>query len=248
VDNTQQPLPFVWKSAEFGYDGNGVKIVRTVRVLQSLPNQECIAEALIPFKHELAVIVARNPSGQTAVYPVVEMEFHPEANQVEYVICPARISEETAQKATAVARAASEKLGHIGLLAVEMFETQTGEILINEVAPRVHNSGHYSIEAAICSQFENHLRAILDLPLGSTQSLASAVMVNLVGEAGHSGNVVYQNMNQILNMPGVSPHIYGKKQTRPMRKMGHVTIVHPDLSEARSLAASVKNTIKVISE
>ncbi len=248
VENAQQPLPFVWKSAEFGYDGNGVKIVRTAQDLQSLPNQECIAEQLIPFKHELAVIVARNPSGQTAVYPVVEMEFHPEANQVEYVICPARISEETARKATQVALAASEKFGHIGLLAVEMFETQTGEILINEVAPRVHNSGHYSIEAAICSQFENHLRAILDLPLGSTESLASAVMVNLVGEPGHSGNVVYQNMHKILNMPGVSPHIYGKKQTRPMRKMGHVTIVHPDISKARSVAASVKNTIKVISE
>src|SRR5690606_34151780 len=114
VENAQQPLPFVWKSAEFGYDGNGVKIVRTVQDLQSLPNQECIAEALIPFKHELAVIVARNPSGQTAVYPVVEMEFHPEANQVEYVICPARISAESAQKATEVALAASEKLGHIG--------------------------------------------------------------------------------------------------------------------------------------
>lgn len=248
LQNQQLQLPFVWKSAEFGYDGNGVKMVRSAQDLASLPNQECIAEALIPFKHELAVIVARNPSGQTAVYPVVEMEFHPEANQVEYVICPARIGPETAKKATEVALAASEKLGHIGLLAVEMFETQTGDILINEVAPRVHNSGHYSIEAAMCSQFENHLRAILNLPLGSTQSLASAVMVNLVGEAGHSGNVVYQNMNKILDMHGVSPHIYGKKQTRPMRKMGHVTIVHPDISKARTLAAEVKNTIKVISE
>lgn len=248
IETAQQPLPFVWKSAEFGYDGNGVKIVRTAQDVASLPNQECIAEALIPFKHELAVIVARNPSGQTAIYPVVEMEFHPEANQVEYVICPARISEETARKATEVALTASEKLNHIGLLAVEMFETQTGEILINEMAPRVHNSGHYSIEAAICSQFENHLRAILDLPLGSTESLASAVMVNLVGEAGHSGNVVYQNMDKILEMPGVSPHIYGKKQTRPMRKMGHVTIVHPNIDQARALAASVKSTIKVISE
>ena len=161
-------MPFVWKCAQFGYDGNGVKIVRSIDDIESLPNVECIAEQMVSFKNELAVIVARSASGEVKTYPVVEMEFHPEANQVEYVICPARIDDSVAQKATAIALKVSSAFNHIGLLAVEMFQTYDNEILVNEVAPRPHNSGHYSIEASYTSQFENHLRAILDLPLGNT--------------------------------------------------------------------------------
>jgi 5-(carboxyamino)imidazole ribonucleotide synthase len=240
--------PFVWKSAQFGYDGTGVKIVKNENDLNSLPDNESITEALIPFKNELAVIVARNKNGEIKTYPVVEMEFHPEANQVEYVICPARISEEVAAKAIKVALQVAEAFSHIGLLAVELFQTEDDEILVNEVAPRTHNSGHYSIEASYTNQFEQHLRSILNLPLGNTDSKVAGIMVNLVGEEGFSGDVIYQNIEKILEMKGVTPHIYGKKQTRPFRKMGHVTIVNNNLTEARKIAEEVKNTIRVISQ
>src|SRR5690554_539445 len=248
IVNHQSSIPFVWKSTEFGYDGNGVKVIRKIEDLEVLPKGECIAEQLVDFKNELAVIVARNPSGEIKTYPVVEMEFHPEANQVEYVICPARIDDSVAQKARDLALKVSEKFQHVGLLAVEMFQTQDDEILINEVAPRPHNSGHYSIEASYTSQFEQHLRAILDLPLGNTDSKVAGVMVNLVGAEGFSGDVVYENIEQILQLDGVIPHIYGKKQTRPFRKMGHVTITNPDVQKAREIAEEVKNMIRVVSQ
>lgn len=240
-------FPFVWKSARFGYDGNGVKVVRSLADLQQLPQGQCLAEMMIPFKNELAVIVVRSPKGEMKTYPVVEMEFHPEANQVEYVICPARIPDEIAQKAQAVALQVADAFNSVGLLAVEMFQTQNDEILVNEVAPRPHNSGHYSIEASYTNQFEQHLRAILNLPLGATESKVAGVMVNLVGEEGFQGDVVYENIEQIMAMQGVTPHIYGKRQTRPFRKMGHVTIVNPNLSKAREIAQEVKQTIRVVS-
>jgi len=241
-------LPFVWKSCTGGYDGRGVSIVRTANDLNGLDGGACIAEDLIPFKNELAVIVARSASGKVTTYPVVEMEFHPEANQVEYVICPARIDDQVATKARKVAEATSRAFEHVGLLAVEMFQTADDQILVNEVAPRPHNSGHYSIEASYTNQFEQHLRAILDLPLGRTDSKVGGVMVNLVGAEGHTGQVDYFHIEEIMAMEGVTPHIYGKKQTRPFRKMGHVTIVNEDLSKARSIAEAVKNSIKVISK
>jgi 5-(carboxyamino)imidazole ribonucleotide synthase len=248
INNGGLEFPFVWKAAQFGYDGNGVKVVKQLSDLDNLPKGECIAETLVPFKNELAVIVARNASGETKTYPVVEMEFHPEANQVEYVICPARISEEVAKKAEDIALKTSKAFNHVGLLAVEMFQTKDDQILINEVAPRPHNSGHQTIETSYTSQFEQHIRAILDLPLGRTDSKVGGVMVNLVGAEGFTGNVVYENIETIMKMDGVTPHIYGKKQTRPFRKMGHVTIVNEGLSEARRVAEEVKKTIKVISK
>ena len=247
-ENNVIEFPFVWKAAQFGYDGNGVKIVRSYEDLQSLPNVECIAEKLVPFKNELAVIVARNPDGEIKTYPVVEMEFHPEANQVEYVICPARIDNSIAKKAQEVALNIAKTLDFVGLLAVEMFQTEEDEILVNEVAPRTHNSGHYSIEASYTSQFEQHLRSILNLPLGNTESKAAGIMVNLVGTEGYTGDVVYENMTEILKIDGVTPHIYGKKTTKPFRKMGHVTIVNKDINEARKIAQQVKETIRVIAK
>ena len=248
LENGGLTYPFVWKAAKFGYDGNGVKIVRSANDLIGLPKGECIAEKMIPFKNELAVIVSRTANGEVATYPVVEMEFHPEANQVEYVICPARIDNVVAEKAQDIALKVSEAFEHVGLLAVELFLTQDDKILVNEVAPRPHNSGHHTIESSYTSQFEQHLRAILSLPLGQTKSKTGGIMVNLVGSEGYTGNVVYQNIETIMKMEGVTPHIYGKKQTRPFRKMGHVTIVHSDLNEARNIAEQVKQTIKVISE
>ncbi|MCF6297624.1 MAG: 5-(carboxyamino)imidazole ribonucleotide synthase [Flavobacteriaceae bacterium] len=240
--------PFVWKTAQFGYDGTGVKVIRKKEEISSLLDVDCITEDLIPFKNELAVIVARNAKGEIKTYPVIEMEFHPTANQVEYVICPARIDEKIAKKAQKIALQVANAFKHVGLLAVEMFQTKGDEILVNEVAPRTHNSGHYSIEASYTNQFEQHLRAILNLPLGNTKSKVAGIMVNLVGEEDYNGNVVYQNMEEILKINGVTPHIYGKKETRPFRKMGHVTIVNNDIDEARKIAEKVKKMIRVISE
>lgn len=248
IANGGLQFPFVWKSAQFGYDGQGVKVVRNTEELRGLPNVECIAEHFIPFEKELAVIVVRNTRGEVVTYPVVEMEFHADANQVEYVICPARISEISAQRAREVALKVSTELQHVGNLAVELFQTRDGQVLVNEVAPRPHNSGHYSIEASYTNQFEQHIRAILGLPLGKTASKLAGIMVNLVGAEGHTGDVVYENIEDILKMDGVTPHIYGKKQTRPFRKMGHVTVVHENVEEARRIAEEVKNTIKVISK
>ncbi|MCL6218316.1 5-(carboxyamino)imidazole ribonucleotide synthase [Zunongwangia pacifica] len=248
VESGDRSLPFVWKSATGGYDGKGVSVIKNIDDLKELPDAECIAEKMIPFKNELAVIVARTPSGEVKTYPVVEMEFHPTANQVEYVICPARIEDHVAEKARAVAQKVSESFEHVGLLAVEMFQTKEDEILVNEVAPRPHNSGHYSIEASYTNQFEQHLRAILDLPLGNTDSKVGGIMVNLVGDKDYEGEVIYQNIDKIMKMDGVTPHIYGKKITRPFRKMGHVTIVNENIDEARKVAEQVKGEIKVISK
>lgn len=238
--------PFIWKSAEGGYDGKGVKVIREASDLKDVPQVECIYEDMVDFELELAVIVARNSAGEMKTYPVVEMEFHPEANQVEYVICPARIDTDVSDRARALALEVSKAYEHVGLLAVEMFLTKSGALLVNEVAPRPHNSGHYSLEGAITDQFEQHIRCVSNLPLGATESTVASVMVNLVGEEGHTGNVIYDGIEEILKLPGVTPHIYGKKETRPFRKMGHVTVVADDVAQARELAEIVKSRIKVI--
>ena len=241
-------FPFVWKSAEMGYDGYGVSIVHSNKEIESLNSGPCLIEGLVPFEKELSVIVCSRPGGEIVHYPVVESEFHPTANQVEYVLCPARISREMEKKAIEVALKTAKAYGQIGLLAVELFLTAEGNVLVNEVAPRPHNSGHYSIEASYTCQFEQHIRAVLDLPLGKTTSKIAAVMVNLVGEKGYTGPVVYKNIDQVLGIKGVIPHIYGKKETRPFRKMGHVTIIHPKIDTARKMAAQIKETLSVISK
>jgi len=241
-------FPFVWKASKMGYDGYGVSIIRKNKDLENLMDCECIAEDFIHFKSELAVIVARREQGEIQAYPVVEMEFHPTANQVEYVICPARISTDIEIKAKNIALEVSKNYKHIGLLAVELFLTETGDILVNEVAPRPHNSGHITIESSYTNQFEQHLRAILNLPLGDTKNKVPAVMVNLVGKENYTGPVIYKNIDQILAIDGVTPHIYGKKHTRPFRKMGHVTIVNKTLNKAREIAEEVKSIIEVISK
>lgn len=246
LKNTDFQFPVVWKSAKFGYDGMGVKVLKTGADIKNLPDVPCIVEEYVPIKNEFAVIVARNKDGEMATYPVVEMEFHKEANQVEYVVCPAQISKELAKKINKMAVQVAEAFQHVGLLAVEFLMNEKDEIVVNEVAPRPHNSGHYSIEASITNQFEQHLRAILNLPLGKTDSILVGIMVNLVGEVGYSGEVIYQNIEKVLAMKGVTPHIYGKKMTRAFRKMGHVTIVDKDVEKARATAKEVKRTIRVI--
>ena len=238
-------FPCVWKSAEFGYDGKGVQILKSAEDLHTLPDTPCLIEEKVEFEHELAVIVARNEQGEVTTYPVVQMDFHPTANQVEYVVCPAAIPEHLAEKAKKIALRVATELQITGLLAVELFLDKKQNILVNEVAPRPHNSGHYSIEASYTNQFEQHLRAILNLPLGNTDSKAIGIMVNLVGAEPYHGPVVYENINTVLAMKGVSVHIYGKTETRPFRKMGHVTVVDTDRASAYQKAKTVKESLIV---
>jgi len=240
-------FPCVWKSATGGYDGKGVKILKSIEDFNELPNVPCLIEELIDFEKELAVIVASSTSGEQKSYPVVGMDFHPEANQVEFVVCPANIDYTIANKARELALIVAKSLRVTGLLAVELFLAKDGSIYVNEVAPRPHNSGHYSLEGSYTDQFEQHIRAILDLPLGTTDSKVAAVMVNLVGEESHTGPVHYKGLDEALAIEGVSPHIYGKAETRPFRKMGHVTIVGEELEEVYLRARKVKELIKVIS-
>ncbi len=238
-------FPCIWKAETMGYDGNGVRKLNCTQDIKNLSDVPCIIEELIPFTKELAVIVARNVDGEIKTFPTVEMEFNQYNNQVEFVLCPATISEEIDKKAQEIALKTAKSFKQIGLLAVELFLTKDHRILVNEVAPRPHNSGHYSIEASYTNQFEQHLRAILNLPLGCTKNKLPAVMYNLSGSKNAYGNVRYKNMEQILKFKGVTPHIYGKKTVKPNRKMGHVTVVNSALSEAKKIAIQVKNTIEV---
>ena len=242
------PIPFVWKAATGGYDGFGVVVCRSEEDVQHIPNAPGMLEAFVNFELEVSVIVARNESGEVKTFPVADQEFHPTANQVEYVLCPTVLDEAMQQKAYDIAVRTAEAYDICGLLAVELFVTADGEILVNEVAPRPHNSGHHTIEACYTSQFEQHVRAVLDLPLGSTELKAAGVMANLVGAEGYSGDVVYQGYDELLGEPGVNIHIYGKAQTRPFRKMGHVTVVEKDRDEARKRAEWAKNSILVKSK
>ena len=242
------PIPFVWKAATGGYDGFGVVVCRSEEDVQHIPDAPGMLEAFVDFELEVSVIVARNESGEVKTFPVADQEFHPTANQVEYVLCPSVLTQEMQHKAEEIAIKTAEAYDICGLLAVELFITANGEILVNEVAPRPHNSGHHTIEACYTSQFEQHVRAVLDLPLGSTELKAAGVMANLVGAEGYSGDVVYQGYDELLGEPGVNIHIYGKAQTRPFRKMGHVTVVAKDRDEARKRAEWAKNSILVKSK
>src|SRR5688572_20739752 len=222
-------LPAVNKLGKEGYDGRGVQILRTEADLNAAFDAPGLLEKLIDFEKEISVIVARNERGEVRTFPVVEMVFHPVHNLVEYLFAPAQLSPEVAQEADRIARKIIEDLNMVGLLAVEMFVTKKGEVLVNEVAPRPHNSGHQTIEANMTSQYEQHLRAILNLPLGDTELLIPSAMVNLLGEPGHNGLAKYQGFEDVAKVSGVHVHLYGKKYTKPFRKMGHVTIIDHDL-------------------
>ncbi len=239
-------FPCVQKLATDGYDGRGVNVLRGWEDVQELPEGRGLVENFVGKMKEISVIVARSVSGETIAYPPVEMEFHPTANLVEFLFSPTTLTEEEAELAKAVALQVAEALDLIGILAVELFVTEAGEVLVNESAPRPHNSGHHTIESNYTSQYEQHVRAILDLPLGSVAARSASVMVNILGEHSQTGYVVYDGIRDVLAMEGVYVHIYGKKQTRPFRKMGHVTIVADDLETARTKAKTVKETLKAI--
>ncbi len=240
-------LPAVNKLGREGYDGRGVQMLRKAEDLQMGFDAPGLLEKLIPFEKEISIIVARNEKGEVVSYPAVEMIFHPAQNLVEYLFAPAELSTDVLSKAEFIARKVIDTLKMVGLLAVEMFVTKEGEVLVNEIAPRPHNSGHQTIEANITSQYEQHLRAVLNLPLGDTRLIQPSAMVNLLGEPGHNGLAKYQGFEDVISIPGVHVHLYGKQFTKPFRKMGHVTIVDSDLASLKNKANFVKQTLKVIS-
>lgn len=239
-------LPAVHKLGRAGYDGRGVQLLRSRDDMPRSFDAPGVLEKLVDFDSEISVIVARNPAGQVVSYPAVEMAFHAEQNLVEFLFSPARLTAHMQRKADDIARTVAHELGIVGLLAVEMFVTRDGEVLVNEVAPRPHNSGHHTIEANVTSQYEQLLRAILDLPAGDTSTISPSAMVNLLGEPGHSGPARYMGFDDVLALPGAHIHLYGKRLTKPFRKMGHVTIVDNDAARLREKVDFVKRKLKVI--
>lgn len=239
-------LPAFNKLGKGGYDGRGVQKLSSEDDLPLAFTEPSLLEKAIDFDKEIAVIVARNEHGEIKTFPTVECVFHPVYNLVEYLFAPAAVNEHIHEEAKRIAIETAEKLGIVGLLAVEMFLTKDGQILINEVAPRTHNSGHHTIRANHTSQFEQHLRAVLGLPLGDTTAHSKAAMVNLLGEDNYTGEAKYVGMNEALAIAGVYPFLYGKKITKPFRKMGHVTVVDEDLTSLKEKVKAVKETLKVI--
>lgn len=241
------PFPYILKLRKDGYDGKGVmKIVDTSDVKNAF-EAPTLMEELVHFEKEIAVIVARNANGDMKTFPMVEMEFNPEANLVEFLISPSTYPESVQERAEKIAKDIAAALNITGILAVEMFITKHGDILVNELAPRPHNSGHQTIEGNYISQFGQHLRAIFNLPLGDTRSISNAIMVNVLGEKGHDGVAKYDGLEKILSIDGVYVHLYGKKYTKPFRKMGHLTIIDQNREKAIEKARFVQKTLKVIS-
>jgi 5-(carboxyamino)imidazole ribonucleotide synthase len=239
-------LPAFQKLGRAGYDGRGVQRITDIKSLENAFDEASLLEKLVDFEKELSVIVARNENDEVAVYPVVEMVFHPEHNMVEYLFSPAEVNTEIEKEAKEIAVKVIRSFNMIGLLAVEMFLTKEGKILVNEVAPRPHNSGHHTIKGNHTSQYEQHLRAILNLPLGSTKANGKSALVNLLGEENYSGLAIYQGIAEVLKIEGVYVHLYGKKLTKPFRKMGHVTILDNNMKDMKEKAKFVKNNLKVI--
>ncbi len=238
-------FPFFQKLRRGGYDGKGVVKLNDPTNLEKAFSEPSVLEMLVDFEKEISVIVARNESGEIKCFPTVECEFNAEANLVEFLFSPAQVKKVIETEACKIAEEVAKKLGIVGILAVELFLTKDGKILVNEIAPRPHNSGHQTIEANHTSQFEQHLRAILNLPLGDTSVILPSVMVNILGEKGFEGDAKYENLNEVISISGVHVHLYGKKITKPFRKMGHVTIVDSDLKKAKAKAIEVQKKLKV---
>jgi 5-(carboxyamino)imidazole ribonucleotide synthase len=239
-------LPAILKLRTSGYDGKGVMKLDGEESIKDAFDAPCILEELIDFDKEISVIVARNNSGEIANFPVVEMEFNTKVNLVEFLCSPARITIQQEEEAIQIAKNVIEKTGMVGVLAVEMFVTKAGKILVNEIAPRPHNSGHHTIEGNVTSQYAQHLRAILGLPLGDTSIVKPSVMINLLGEPGFTGEAKYEGMEQVMELPGTHIHLYGKKITKPFRKMGHITVTANRLNDAIEIAEKARKIIRVI--
>jgi 5-(carboxyamino)imidazole ribonucleotide synthase len=247
IRNSNFSFPYMLKQRKDGYDGKGVMKINSISEIDNAFDAPCLIEELVDFEKEIAVIVSRNPKGEVKTFPMVEMEFNSEANLVEFLISPSTYPEAIQNKAEEIARQIANSLNITGLLAVEMFVTRNGEILVNELAPRPHNSGHHTIEGNYVSQFEQHLRSIFSLPLGDTRAISNAVMINLLGEKGHTGVANYEGLEKVMALDGVYVHLYGKEYTKPFRKMGHITIIDQNREGAIEKANFIKKTLKVIS-
>ncbi len=247
LTNGKFQFPYILKLRKDGYDGKGVMKINDANDVKNAFQAPTLIEELVHFEKEIAVIVARNANGDVKTFPMVEMEFNPEANLVEFLISPSTYPESIQERAEKIAKDIAAALNITGILAVEMFITKHGDILVNELAPRPHNSGHQTIEGNYVSQFGQHLRAIFNLPLGDTRSISNAIMVNVLGEKGHDGVAKYDGLEKILSIEGVYVHLYGKKYTKPFRKMGHLTIIDQNREKAIEKARFVQQTLKVIS-
>ncbi len=238
--------PFIQKSRTAGYDGKGVAAIKGADDLVKLLDTPSIIEEMIDIEKELAVIVARNEEGQTVSFPVTEMVFNPKGNLLDYLLCPAEIDQKVEQKCIHLAKEIITKLDMVGLLAVELFLTKENEILINEVAPRPHNSGHHTIDAGTYSQYNLHLRTLLNLPLLPISQERLAAMINVLGEPDDTGPACYEGLEKILGLDEVYVHLYGKKMTKPLRKMGHVNILGIDKAEVMKKIDFIKANLKVV--
>jgi len=236
-------LPAVHKIGEGGYDGRGVQLLRTKEDLEKGFDHPAVLEKMIPVKKEIAQMVAVNDKGETALYPPVEMLFDPMLNLLDYQLCPAEIDMKTLWKVEAIALSVARNFNSPGLFAVEMFVDRNDEVLVNETAPRVHNSGHHTIEAHYCSQFDMLWRILLGFPLGNTEAIIPSIMVNIIGSEGHTGDVRYEGLEEVLRIDNAFVHLYGKKQTKPGRKMGHVTILSKEKQELLHQSNKVKRTL-----
>jgi 5-(carboxyamino)imidazole ribonucleotide synthase len=241
-------FPMMQKLRMGGYDGKGVQALRNEQDFDLAFDAPCVLEKMVDFQAEISVIVARNKSGEVKTFPTVDMEFNADANLVEFLYSPSSMPDSICSEANEIAHKVISALAFEGLLAIEMFVDREGKILVNEIAPRPHNSGHHTIEACATSQYDQHLRSILNLPLGDTTQIRPSVMINLLGEKGHSGPVKYLNLEEICGIPGVYVHLYGKSETKPFRKMGHVTICNENMDEAKLLARHIMSRLRVVSE
>lgn len=245
ISEGQLSFPFVQKSREAGYDGKGVAIIKSEQDYDHIMDTASVIEDLVPIEKELAITVACNESGEKVFYPVVEMVFNEQGNLLDYLLSPSSVTDEIKEECRKLAADITESLNYVGLLAIELFLTKSGEVIINEMAPRTHNSGHHTIDASNFSQFELHLRTLIDLPLRPINQNGLAIMYNLLGEVGYTGDVIYEGLEEVLKMEDVFVHLYGKSQTKPLRKMGHVTLIGKDLVELKSKLDFIKKTLKV---
>jgi 5-(carboxyamino)imidazole ribonucleotide synthase len=245
IEKYSEYLPFFQKTRKGGYDGKGVRKISNKSQIANAFDEPSVLEKMVDIDKEISIIVARNKSGEIKTFPIVESVFNPAAHLVDYLVCPASVNKKIQQQAEQIAKKIAESLQLVGLLAIEFFLSKDGKLLVNEMAPRVHNSGHHTIEACITSQFEQHWRAILNWPLGDTSIIRPAVMVNLLGSEGFEGNAHYVGFELALKYSGVYPHLYGKKTVKPFRKMGHITITDNTISAALAKAKTIKELLKV---
>lgn len=245
AENHSDFFPVFQKLRKGGYDGKGVQSLKTAADLSKAFSEPSVLEKAVDLDKELSVIVARNAAGEVKTFPTVELEFNPIANLVEFLFSPANVSDDVEKTSQEIAKTIAENLQIVGLLAVELFLDKEGNVLVNEIAPRPHNSGHQSIEGNYTSQFMQHVRAILNISLGNTEIVKPSVMVNLLGEDGFTGEAQYEGLEDVLALKGVNVHLYGKRFTKPFRKMGHVTVIAETLEEAKTTAKKVQQTLKV---